>query len=38
MSDLFDDCPDGTYIDFPDDYINKIFKKFGLDKLFDEEE
>jgi len=38
MSDLFDDCPDGTYIEFSDDYIDKIFKEFELDNLFNEEE
>ena len=26
MSDLFDECPDGTYIEFSDEYIDKIIK------------
>ena len=33
-----ENAPDDFYIDFSDDYIDKIFKEFGLDKLFNKEE
>ena len=38
MSDLFDECPDGTYIEFSDEYIDKIFKDFRLNEIFNKEE